>query len=208
MIAALFTASCSDDESWVPPFITDFAELSTDGNGAIAGMTFDNGVKYENAKFVVNCAGRDGLTPDSVYRAICVYTRMDNIVTLHSYTKAFAPEPIGPDVLTDGIIKTDPCIIQSIWRGGNYINAIMLVQGKDQPHIVGFIDEGIVGEENKELTIRLYHDQNSDPAAFTRTIYLSCPLRQYEGQLLSGRDSIAFVVNEQDKGMTTYKLPY
>ena len=207
-MAALLTASCSDDESWAPPFLTDFAELGTDGNGVIESMTLDNGVRYESARLVVKCAEGDGLTPDSIYRAVCVYTRMDNVATLYNYTRAFAPEPISPDVPANGEIKTDPCIIQSIWRGGDYINALMLVQGKNQPHIVGFIDEGIAGEEYKELTIQLYHDQNKDTEAFTRTIYLSCPLRQYAGQLVSGRDSIVFVVNEQDKGMATYKLPY
>lgn len=207
---AVMTASCSDDDSWAPPLITDFAELATGGDGAIVSMTLDNGTKYGDTSAELKVQISDGgtLTPDTVYRAICIYTVLDKVATLRSYTKAFAPEPQSIEDFVGREIKTDPCTIQGIWRGGSYINARMLVEGKDQPHYVAFVDEGIAGEDYKELTIRLYHDQNNDPAAFTRTIYLSCPLRKYEGHLLSGRDSIAFVVNQQDKGITTYKLPY
>ena len=205
---AVMTASCSDDHSWAPPYITDFAELTTDDSGAIVGMALDNGKKFERTKFVAKCANANGLVADTVYRSICLYTVQDNVATLHSYSHTFAPEPITPDMLADDEIKTDPCVIQSIWRGGSYVNALMLVQGKDQPHIVGFIDKWIADGEYKTLTIVLYHDQNNDPEAFTRTIYISCPLYSYEGQLHSERDSIAFVVNQQDKGMTTFMLPY
>lgn len=214
LIAALFVASCSDDESWVPPYRTDFADLATNADGAIVSMTLDNGTKYEGSSFKFQISNSKELMQDSLYRAICVYTIADATATLYSYTMAFAPEPITMEQLADGVVKTDPCTIQSVWRGGDYINASMLVQGKDKAHIVAYMDEGIesvsgsAGTEYNTLTIRLYHDQNGDMEAFTRTIYLSCPLRGYAGKLEKGRDSIAFVVNQQDKGMTTYKLPY
>ncbi|MBO4730307.1 MAG: hypothetical protein J5593_02420 [Bacteroidaceae bacterium] len=205
LIAALFTTSCSDDESWVPPYLTDFADLATDTDGAIVSMTLDNGTKYDGSTFKCSIGNDQSLSKDSLYRAICVYTVVNATATLYSYTMVFAPEPITTEQLADDVMKTDPCTIQGIWRGGDYINARMLVQGKDKAHIVAFIDEGIV---DNTLTLRLYHDQNGDMEAFTRTIYLSCPLRGYAGQLVKGRDSIAFVVNQQDKGLTTYKLPY
>lgn len=214
LITALFAVSCTDDESWVPPYRTDFAGLATDADGAIVTMTLDNGTKYEGSNLKFQIPNPKELAQDSLYRAICVYTVVDAAATLYSYTMAFAPEPITIEQLADGVVKTDPCTIQSIWRGGNYINASMLVQGKDKAHIVAFMDEGIEsvsgsdGAEYNTLTIRLYHDQNGDMEAFTRTIYLSCPLRGYAGKLEKGRDSIAFVVNQQDKGVTTYKLPY
>ena len=107
-------------------------------------------------------------------------------------------------------IKMDPCTIQSIWRGGDYINARMLVQGQDQSHIVAFIDKGIEDRETgyKQLTLYLHHDQNGDAEAFTRIVYLSCPLRGYADDLVKGRDSVAFVVNQEGKGLTTFMLPY
>ena len=107
-------------------------------------------------------------------------------------------------------IKMDPCTIQSIWRGGDYINARMLVQGQDQSHIVAFIDKGIEDRETgyKQLTLYLHHDQNGDTEAFTRIVYLSCPLRGYADDLVKGRDSVAFVVNQEGEGLTTFMLPY
>ena len=49
LLTAMMAVSCSDDESWVAPFRTDFADLATGSDGAIISMQFDNGTKYESA---------------------------------------------------------------------------------------------------------------------------------------------------------------
>ncbi|MBO4486978.1 MAG: hypothetical protein J5729_01275 [Bacteroidaceae bacterium] len=218
-VLALICSACDDKESWLPAFITNYADIRTDAAGNIVSMTLDDGTTYnaqwspENKNGNAAQSGNDqwSIKPDTLYRAICLYTREKNCATIHSWTLAFAPNPISDT--TQLTIKTDPCEIETIWRGGNYINACMLVQGKDQPHIVAFIDKGIKeittadGSYNQQ-TILLYHDQNNDPEAFTRTVYLSCPLHNYADMLIQGRDSIAFLVNLQNKGMTAFKLPY
>ena len=203
-LAALAVASCSDNEHWQSAYITDFADLRTDAGGDVVSMTLDNGESRVCQSTVKE------LRPDTIYRAICMYTLDEGIATLHACTFAFAPEPMPEDSLKDDeIIMTDPCTINSIWRGGDYINARMLVQGKDRQHILAFVDRGVTEISGyKRLDIQLYHDQNTDPPAFTRTIYLSCPLRNYSGQLVRGRDSVAFVVNQEGKGMTQFMLPY
>ena len=204
-VLVMMLGSCGDDESWAPAYITDFADLRTDGNGVVVSMTLDDGREYVDVQLRDDFDGE----ADTVYRAICVYTLQNSEATLHSVTPAFAPQPIVDDGKLE--IKTDPCIIQSIWRGGDYINARMLVQGKDLPHIAAFIDLGIAANAEgtaKVLTLQLYHDSNGDAEAFTRTIYLSCPLRGYEDSLTRGRDSLAFVVNQANKGMTTYMFAY
>ena len=212
--AAVVLCSCSDDDSWAPAYVTDFADIRTDGSGTAVSMTLDDGTIYGwseagtngelNIKYQISDS--KGLKPDTVYRAICLYTLQEKAATLHSFSLAFAPEPQS-DV---DDMKMASCTIQSIWRGGAYINARMLVQGKDQSHIVAFIDKGIEEKEDgyKQLTLYLYHDQNGDVEAFTRTVYLSCPLRGYADDLVVGRDSVAFVVNQEGKGLTTFMLPY
>ena len=199
-----FFVSCSDDDSWAPAYITDLAELYTDASGQVATMLLDDG-RTLNLE-ATNITAR----PDTTYRCVCVYTLADNgRATIYSAVEALSSEPI---IDTGNLtIKTDPCEIQAIWRGGSWLNARMLVQGKDTPHIVAYVDEGIATDELTGvniLTLRLFHDQNGDQEAFTRTIYLSCPLRSYADRLVHGRDSIHFVVNQYNKGTTTLRLAY
>ena len=214
VITLALLCSCSDDDSWAPAYITDFAEIRTDDNGAAIAMTLDDGTTYEQSGATTSgtlnintqTLNIQGLKPDTLYRAICLYSLQGKAATLYSLSLAFAPEPQSH--MDD--IKMDPCTIQSIWRGGDYINARMLVQGQDQSHIVAFIDKGIEDRETgyKQLTLYLHHDQNGDAEAFTRIVYLSCPLRGYADDLVKGRDSVAFVVNQEGKGLTTFMLPY
>lgn len=197
--------SCSDDDNWSPSYITDFADLCTDADGNVAELVLDNGSTYQLATPYSFADAK----PDTTYRAICLYTVDKEAATLHSVSLTFSPDPIVAP--SDLEMKNDPCVIQSIWRGSDYINARMLVQGQEIQHYVAFIDRGITtGSQSsaKILTIELYHDCNNDPAAFTRTFYFSCPLRKYAELLTQGRDSIAFIVNQEDKGMTTFMLPY
>lgn len=204
VIALAAFCSCSDDDSWAPAYITDFTELHTDGSGQVATMLLDDGrtLNLEGTNITAR--------PDTTYRCVCVYTLADNgRATIYSAAEALSSEPIIDT--TNLTIKTDPCEIQAIWRGGSWLNARMLVQGKDTPHIVAYVDGGIATDEMTGvniLTLHLYHDQNGDQEAFTRTIYLSCPLRSYVDRLVHGRDSIHFVVNQYEKGITTFKLAY
>lgn len=143
------------------------------------------------------------LRPDTTYRSIVTYTLHDNQATLYQHVQAFAPLPIKAD--PDMEIITDSCHIEALWRSGRYLNARMQVLGKDVSHIVGFIDQGITtqADGSQTLHILLYHDQNSDPKAFTRTFYLSIPLYPYASQLQSNRDSVHFITNP-----TEYTVAY
>ena len=239
VIALAAFCSCSDDDSWAPAYITDFAELHTDGSGQVVKMIVDT--PAANASFAAggeqNSYSQRGrelyienaatvtaalkAVADTVYRCVCVYTVAESgCATIHSVAETFSPQPVEA---TDELqMKTDPCEIQSIWLSRAYtadasrpsslwLNARMLVQGKDLPHIVDYIDNGIVlnpATGVNTLTLLLYHDRNGDIEAFTRTIYLSCPLKNYADRLVPGRDSIHFVVNQYEKGITTFKLAY
>lgn len=212
-----FVGACSDDDSWADNYITDFATLQTDGEGAVCAMQLDNGNLLSINSSRVNPVStlepeRGHLTPDTLYRALCVYTVSDNTASIASLAAAFSPLPM-PDSLfvAQGInIKTDPCRILAIWRGGSYINARMQVQGQLLTHYVAFVDKGITEKEDgkKILSILLYHDQNGDTEAFTRTVYLSVPLWPYRNILTRNQDSVFFYANEYGESMSVYKLPY
>jgi len=194
---ATIICSCSDNDSWADNYITNLAEINTDHDGIGTTMRTDNGSTYilTNA---INL-GR----PDTTYRCICIYTLNKTNAKIADYAKTFSSLPITD---TTGIkIKRDPCQIQSIWLSGNYLNARMLVQGKDIPHVVGFIDNGIRQnpDGSNTLDILLHHDQNNDQEAFTRTIYLSMPLKGYAGKLQSSRDSVCLIAPQQ-----TYTVAY
>ncbi len=215
--ATAILAACDDHDSWADNYITDFADIITDSEGRLATMNLDNGdelaitsTRQNPISVLEHTRGR--LTPDSTYRCICIYTRTGTYCEIANFAPAFAPAPMADSVLIaiTHNIKTDPCRIQGIWRGGEYINARMLVQGQTLSHTAAFVDRGITVKEDgtKILHLLLYHDQNGDTEAFTRTIYLSCPLTEYRNVLTHNHDSIYFAVNQYNVGMTTFKLPY
>lgn len=216
-MAAVVLTACDDHDSWADDYITDFADLITDAEGRLSTMNLDNGehftiISTRQDPIAVLENERSSLTPDSTYRCVCIYTRSDTEAEIANFAPAFAPAPMADSVLLSIThnLKTDPCRIQGIWRGGNYVNARMLVQGQTLSHTAAFVDRGITQKEDgsRILHILLYHDQNGDTEAFTRTIYLSMPLTAYRNVLTHNQDSIYFSVNEYDAGLSTYKLPY
>lgn len=217
VVAAMMLSACDDHDSWADNYITDFADLITDSQGRLSTMCLDNGQQFSIAStrqdpIAVLETDRGALTPDSTYRCVCIYTRSDTEAEIANFAPAFAPVPMADSVLLNitGSIKTDPCRIQGIWRGGEYVNARMLVQGQTLSHTAAFVDRGITVKEDgsRILHLLLYHDQNGDSEAFTRTIYLSCPLSPYRNVLTHNQDSIYFSVNEYDTGLTTFRLAY
>ena len=82
VITLALLCSCSDDDSWAPAYITDFAEIRTDDNGAAIAMTLDDGTTYEQSGATTSgtlnintqTLNIQGLKPDTLYRAICLYS--------------------------------------------------------------------------------------------------------------------------------------
>lgn len=194
-LLALIICSCSDNESWADNYITNMAEVDTDSKGLGITMRLDNGQSYT----LTNAPRLE--RPDTTYRCVCLYTTDGTKATLTDYAKAFSTKPITDT--SDLEIKTDPCQTQGVWVSGGYLNARLLMQGKDQTHIVKFIDRGITTNPNgsRTLSILLYHDQNGDMEAFTRTAYISCPIKEYG--LQASRDSVEFIAPDK-----TYRLAY
>lgn len=207
----LFLGACKEDEYVYPDVITTFIDASTDENGTLLQLITDKGESLQ----ILNRDGLDGLTPDSIYRTISIYEPEEAdeqghvSALLYSCQLIIAVKPVPVEKLPEGIAKTDPLDIQSVWKSGNYINLILLPLAKEKSHIFHFIEDGISANEDgsRTLHLTLYHDQNGDYEAFTRKSYLSIPLWAYSGQLHSG-DKVIVRINTYEKGFVSYEFTY
>lgn len=207
----LFLGACKEDEYVYPNVISTFIDVTTDTSGTLQDLITDKGETLQ----ILNREGLDGLTPDSTYRTVSIYEPKETDIQgnatalLYSCQLIIAVKPVTANKLPDGIAKTDPLNIQSVWKSGNYLNLILLPMAKEKSHIFHFIEDGITDNEDgsRTLHLTLYHNQNGDYEAFTRKSYLSIPLWAYEGRLAQG-DQVILRINTYEKGFVNYEFTY
>ena len=207
----LFLGPCKEDEYVYPNVISTFIDVTTDADGTLQDLITDKGETLQ----ILNRDGLDGLTPDSTYRTVSIYepkemnAQGNATALLYSCQLIIAVKPVTVDKLPDGIAKTDPLDIQSVWKSGNYLNLILLPMAKEKSHIFHFMEDGITDNEDgsRTLHLTLYHNQNGDYEAFTRKSYLSIPLWAYEGRLAQG-DRVILRINTYEKGFVSYEFTY
>lgn len=182
--------SCSDDEDGYvyPPLLSEFADISTDASGAFVCIHTDGGetLPIVNASEVL----AEGVTPDTLYRVISRYELVDGGAKLYSLQAIAAPYALPIDAFPDGV-KADAVEMQSLWRGGNYLNMVLLVKAQKGKHTFHFIEDSLITSPTgvHSLYLRLYHDAAGDIKAYTQKAYLSVPLQPYSS-LLSPKDTI------------------
>lgn len=204
----LSNEGCQEDDYVYPDVLTEFTEVQTNDEGVLTYLLTDQGDKYQ----ILEREGLDGLTPDSIYRTLCVYQITDvekETVQLYSAQKVLSMLPKPASAFSDGI-RTDPLDIQSIWLSGKYLNMVLLPMAKDKSHIFHFVENSLTqdNEGRAQLELTLYHDQNGDYEAFTRKTYLSIPLWGYGNKLDTG-DRIVLHIQTYKEGNTTreFTLP-
>lgn len=204
----LSNEGCQEDDYVYPDVLTEFTEVQTNDEGVLTYLLTDQGDKYQ----ILEREGLDGLTPDSIYRTLCVYQITDvekETVQLYSAQKVLSMLPKPTSAFSDGI-RTDPLDIQSIWLSGKYLNMVLLPMAKDKSHIFHFVENSLTqdNEGRAQLELTLYHDQNGDYEAFTRKTYLSIPLWGYGNKLDTG-DRIILHIQTYKEGNTTreFTLP-
>ena len=194
-VAIFFFISCKDNDYVYPSVLTDYVLAQTDAQGNIDSLLDDHGNRYAYS------LPQKGLTPDSAYRCMATYEITTQGVNVYALQQVVSPNPIRYKQL-----KTDPVENVRIWRGGNYVNLVVSVWGKDKTHKFGFNLDSLVNRNSRHiLFLTLYHDQNNDYPAFTRNAYLSCPLHKYG--FVKG-DSIAFTVHFAEGKKHEYQLAY
>lgn len=200
-IFLLSNEGCQEDDYVYPDVLTAFTEIQTNDEGVLTYLLTDQGDKYR----VLKRESLDGLTPDSIYRTLCVYQIADiqeKTVQLYSVQKVLSMLPKPASAFSDGV-RTDPLDIQSIWLSGKYLNMVLLPMAKDKSHVFHFVENSLTQDDKNrnQLELTLYHDQNDDYEAFTRKTYLSIPLWKYEDKLNTG-DRIILHIHTYKEGDT------
>lgn len=207
-IFPLLLSACSDDDYVYPNVLTEMIDLKTDNTGTGRYLITDEGTEWN----IQARTGLDGLVPDTTYRTVTMYAPLttdgttEKEAVLYNTQLVLSPIPLPEAKFKD--IKTDPVAIQSIWRGGNYLNMILQVMVKDRQHTYHFIENKLENKDGEQtLYLTLYHDRNSDIEGFDRKVYLSVPLWAYAHILRKG-DKIVFNINTYKEGMTSRTFIY
>ncbi len=202
--------ACGNDDDYIyPNVIMELVDLQTDATGAAAYLITDDGIQWH----LQPREGLDALVPDTTYRTVSMYSPLSHVGSSMQEAIIYNAQPVispipHPANEVDGI-KTDPVTLQSIWRGGRYLNLIVQAKVKNQKHIYGFIENELVKEKDgtQTLHLTLYHDRNNDQEGFDSTLYLSVPLWAYSNVLHKG-DKIVFHLNTYKEGMTNRTFEY
>ena len=202
LVFLLIAVACSKDDYHYPSVVTDFIELETDNSCNVKLIRTDDGIEYTPDRVV----SLEKSTPDSMYRVRCTYLPSDEEAkkaSIYNVSATISPFPVNPDYFHDGII-TDPVKITSVWQGGDYINLHLGIMTKGGSHGFHFIKTNAIKKSSGHQTqeILLYHSQGDDPEAYTRDVYLSCPLSKLN---LHSGDSILFYINTYD-GIQNFKF--
>ena len=204
LFAALFLASCGEEEYVFPDLVTEMVCLKTDNDGFGTHFVTDEGHIWHLAKD----NQPDSLTADSTYRVVSRYAPLnDTDAKAYSFYKTISTLPREKGEFTS--IHTDPVSIQSIWRSGDYLNMVLQIMIKDQKHELSFIEEGIThnAKDTQTLTLTLFHDRKGDIEGYNEKYYLSIPLWHYQGKLNKG-DQIVLNLNTYKEGMTSRIYTY
>lgn len=201
----LFVQCDKDDDYIYPSVLTDFMDVYTNNESVIDRIGIDGA---ESTLYLENLVKGANLKPDTIYRAVGMYSLPDadkGSTTIYSLTLVYSSYPVPIEKLKG--YKTDPLDIESVYRGGQYLNivALPLLQNRNL-HGFGFVENGMEERNgNRILTITLAHSQNDDRESFPQRVYLSIPLERY--QLQKG-DSIYFYANVYDEGLKLWKIAY
>lgn len=188
-LTAGFASCTSEDEGYTyPPLLSEFADVCTDEAGLFTHLLTDGGERLS----IVNSAEikADSVTPDTIYRTISRYERVEDGIKLYSMQAIPASPAVKAEAFADGV-KADPVEMQSLWRGGSYLNMILLVKSQNKRHSFRFVQDSLTTSPTgtRILRLRLSHDAGDDLQAYTQKAYLSLPLFPYSSLLLPG-DSI------------------
>lgn len=178
--------SCSEEETYTyPSLLSEFADVYSGSDGRLTHLQTDDGRRLEILN--VSAVSAEGVVADTVYRSLVRYEPKETGAEVYTIQMIAAPQPKAPSDFTEGV-KGDPLEMQSIWRGGDYLNMIFLVKAQNGRHTFRFVDDGITSSPDGGRTFhfRLYHDAGDDVQAYTQKAYLSLPLASYKPVLSQG----------------------
>lgn len=196
---ALLFAACQHDaydtgDSRYSYLRTDFAEVSTDGNGAMWRAVTDDG---DSLAFISAMQPSWATKPDSVYRALLYYSLRP--ATLEAPASDAAATKISVEPLSASMVyvlkpirdddalslMTDPVVFQSAWtsRSGKYVNlGLALMTGQpesdDARQTIGVVCDTVTVDNNgnRMFHFRFCHAQGGVPEYYKSAVYASIPV--------------------------------
>ena len=156
----------------------EMADITVDYNKQAISATTDEGelLLFEKP-FTTSWFG----TPDTVYRAVLYYNKVEE-----NLAKAVGTGNVSvlrPHSIKD--MKTDPVRFESAWlsTNGRYLNASVYILLGDYANellvqTIGMNSDTLILHENNKSTLHLtlYHDQGGMPEYYSQRCYLSVPL--------------------------------
>lgn len=206
MVAALamLVCSCEHDEDYrYPSLLTDYVCLATDASGRVERMTQDDGNSFP-VRFSDTYERVPSFKADTLYRVVGVYeldpAEQEATAVIYSLGNVVSSVPLP---LPKGAeMYQDPVYLQSIWLSGGYLNMVLEVKALNGKHSIGFVDTTPGGMQGKEFSF--YHEVVDDVEAYRQKLYGSIPLGPFEECLQPG-DTLRFVVNQYEEGISTYE---
>ena len=208
----IFTLSTCDkeDDYRYPSVVTDFVCFDTDEAGKLATMRLDKGGSYALHFTDELLDATDHQMPtykrDTTCRAIGVYELVpseEGDTVAHLYSVGSILSSIPTPLKEDETLHRDPVYLQSIWQSGGYLNMVIEVKALNGQHAIDFVDTTPEGMQGKEFTF--YHRVIKDVESYRQRLYGSIPLAPF-GDALQQGDTLRFVVNTYDKGLTAYEF--
>ncbi len=184
----VLTACSDDDDTALPPYVNTLAEIATSAEGKAAFITPDGGEQYAIS------SDHSGLTHDSIYRVqVLALFNEDHTAYLQQIKSVLSPLPRE---VSEEKRKYHPVDVLALWSSKRYINMRLALHTATEPHAFAFVEEGtdILDDGTRRLRLHLYHDRGANPEYYTREVYISCPIYQYQDQLREGQDSIIFSI--------------
>jgi len=181
----------------------DFVEAETDASARFVTILTDDGERFELVP-PVSCKWAE--TPDSVYRALCYYNKVeqsDGVVDVRpiTFSQVLTP-PIRTVGEYEGRPATDPVTLVSAWRSANgkYLNFELSVktgqsEAEDVKHKIGLVYEGtgFKPDGGRCIELLLTHERNGIPEYYSVTAYVSIPLNKLMGGISAGDDVVVSV---------------
>ena len=202
--------SCEDeaDDYRYPSVCTDFVCFATDATGKFETMLLDKGSSYA-VRFTEDLLeAYDNKLPtyksDTLYRLIGVYELIpteqgDTVADI--YAIGSIASSIPTPLLGNEELHQDPVYMQSIWQSGGYLNFTLEIKALNGKHAIGFVDTTPEGMHGKEFTF--YHRVVNDVESYRQQLHGSIPLYPFKKDL-QPNDTLRFIVNLYDKGLTAY----
>ena len=212
LIACLLALLCSCEQAGedyrYPSVVTDYACIITDATAHADQLLLDNGRSYPinitNELIEANNGKAPTFKPDTTYRIIGVYELISTgeSQTAHLYSISSTISHVPTPLLEGEELCQSPVYLQSIWLSGGYLNMVLEIKALNGKHSIGYVDTTPNGMHGKEFTF--YHKVISDVESYRQKLYGSIPLAPFSEQLQQG-DTLRFVVNTYDEGITRYE---